>query len=487
MQYLIRPHAEPAGRIELRLAVAAGSIHENKDQLGGAHFVEHMAFNGTRNFPGNRLIQVLESFGMRFGPDLNATTDYDTTTYRLSVPTDDPEKLRVALQILEDWTQHLLFDPEEVDKERGVVLDEFRLRTSRGDAMITSGSREIFWGTRYAERIPLGTQESIQEMSRESLADFYRSWYHPDRTTVVAVGDLDPEQLEVEIIERFSNWSATSRAAKEPERFPRPSEKDRIVLGQVSADSSGTFDIRFIAENPIEPLTKARYRRILLDRFSFHLLWIVALDGLERSLLSADYPRRVEVLGFYGELPEFENALRQLEGIRRYGFPASYIEEKKRGYLRGLSGALASSSAGLADAYMMHLVMENDQPVDTAQLELARTLLADLDAEEVNRRVAGWLASEGRILKAGLPAGSSESADSLRSMAERVARGDAPRFAVATPKRKAPAEIPIPEITAEIVERTRLEDLGLETWRLSNGAEVTVKAGLDRGGTSLWA
>src|SRR6266852_6329614 len=162
LRYYIRTNNKPEKRAELRLVVKAGSVLEDDDQQGLAHFVEHMAFDGTQHFPKNELVSFIESLGMRFGPDLNAYTSFDETVYMLKVPTDKPETMDRALLILEDWAHNVSFDPVEIDKERGVVMEEWRLRRGAGARMLDKVFPILLKGSRYADRLPIGKTEVIQ-------------------------------------------------------------------------------------------------------------------------------------------------------------------------------------------------------------------------------------------------------------------------------------------------------------------------------------
>jgi zinc protease len=199
-RYYIRTNRKPEHRAELRLVVNAGSVLEDDDQRGLAHFVEHMAFNGTTNFKKQELIDYIERIGMRFGADLNAGTSFDETVYQLQVPTDSAGFLGRAFQILEDWAHGVTFDTTEIRKERGVVLEEWRMGRGARQRLLDQQLPVLFRGSRYATRLPIGTQECIQQCPPEALTRFYREWYRPDLMAVVAVGDFDPARVESEIV-----------------------------------------------------------------------------------------------------------------------------------------------------------------------------------------------------------------------------------------------------------------------------------------------
>src|SRR5687768_9620962 len=204
LKYYVRANKKPEKRAELRLVIKAGSILEEDDQQGLAHFAEHMAFNGTKNFPKHEVVSFLESLGMRFGADVNAYTSFDETVYMLTVPTDKPGALEKSFLILEDWAHNVTFDPAEIDKERGVIMEEWRLRRGAGARMQERMFPVLLKGSRYADRVPIGKTEVLQNFKHDRLKKFYTDWYRPDLMAVVAVGDFDQAQVEALIKNHFA-------------------------------------------------------------------------------------------------------------------------------------------------------------------------------------------------------------------------------------------------------------------------------------------
>ena len=196
LRYLIRDNDNPGGKAELRLAVNAGSVLEDELQLGGAHYLEHMLFNGTERFPKNELIDVLRSFGAGFGADINASTSYDETVYELTVPNDD-DVVETGLDILEDWLSFATISPDDVEAERGIVLDEWRSRSQTSTGRVLDEFAEFHLaGSAYDGRSPIGGQEAIESVTAEDLRRFYDDWYRPELASVIVVGEIDPEQVE---------------------------------------------------------------------------------------------------------------------------------------------------------------------------------------------------------------------------------------------------------------------------------------------------
>ncbi len=205
LSYYIRKNTEPKNRAELYLVNKAGSVLENDNQQGLAHFVEHMSFNGTRDFPKNELVNFLQKSGIRFGADINAYTSFDQTVYQLPLPTDSAKLFEKGFDILANWAGLDTFDDSEIDKERGVILEEARLRGKNAQERISLQTYPVlFNNSRYAQRIPIGKEDIIKNFNHQVIKDYYKDWYRPDLQAVVAVGDFDPQKVLQLIRENFS-------------------------------------------------------------------------------------------------------------------------------------------------------------------------------------------------------------------------------------------------------------------------------------------
>ena len=215
LTYYIRQNAEPAKRAELWLAVNAGSVMEDDDQKGLAHFLEHMLFNGTQRFPSQALLDFLQSIGMKFGPDINAYTSFDETVYTLQIPTDKEADFSKAFDVLQDWAGAATLSPQDFDKERGVIVEEWRLRDKTASGRMQDKIVPMLLGdSQYAKRLPIGDMEIVRNAPVDALRSFYQKWYRPDLMAVIAVGDLDVDKTEAMIRERFSKLpKADAKAA----------------------------------------------------------------------------------------------------------------------------------------------------------------------------------------------------------------------------------------------------------------------------------
>ena len=216
LRYYIRANRQPHARAELRLVVNAGSVLEDEDQRGLAHFVEHMSFNGTLHFPKQELGRFMQSLGMRFGAHVNAHTGFDETVYELQVPSDNPAVIDRSLLVLEDWAHNVSFDPVEIDKERGVILEEWRLGLGADERIHDTQFPILLKGSRYAERLPIGKPEIIQNVDYERLKQFYADWYRPDLIAVIAVGDFEKAAIEGQIKSHFGSIPAASSPKPRP-------------------------------------------------------------------------------------------------------------------------------------------------------------------------------------------------------------------------------------------------------------------------------
>src|SRR5689334_22606058 len=265
IRYYIRQNKKPEKRAELRLVVNAGSVLESGNQLGLAHFVEHTAFNGTTHFAKNDLVKYLQSIGVRFGADLNAQTGFDETMYILPIPTDTARIVEQAFTILEDWAHGQTFDSTEVVNERGVVREEWRLGKGAGDRMLHQWLPIALAGSKYADRLPIGNDQSIMSATPARLRSFYTNWYRPDLQAVIAVGDFDPAVIEAQIKKHFSS---IPKPANPPKRVAPTVPPNKEPLIAVASDKEATgSDIELMFKLPAEKTkTVADYRRNLMER-----------------------------------------------------------------------------------------------------------------------------------------------------------------------------------------------------------------------------
>lgn len=242
MSYFIKKNAIPANRISLRLVVKAGSAMEEDDQKGVAHFVEHMAFNGTENFAKSEIIDFFEKNGMNFGADLNAYTNFEHTVYMLEIPSDNPELLETAILILKDWASAITFEEEEIEKERGVVTEEWRLRQTLQGRISEKQCDILLKDSVFAERLPIGDMNVIKTVSRQRIVDFYEKWYRPEYMSVIVVGDADPQTVEKAIKNTMNKIPKSMEKNELPEyNIPLRTEKSLTIMQDVEQPYINVF------------------------------------------------------------------------------------------------------------------------------------------------------------------------------------------------------------------------------------------------------
>ena len=286
LTYYIRHNTEPANRATLMLVVNAGSVQEDDDQLGVAHFLEHMMFNGTERFPKQALVDYFENIGMSFGGDVNAYTSYEETVYFLEFPTDDEAIINTAFQVTEDWAGRATISQEEVDKERGVILEEERLRDQNVFGRLNKQLIPFLLGdSRYAERSPIGDLEIIRNAAAETLRRFYRDWYRPDLMAVIVVGDIDADDMETKIIEHFSGLPAPE-SPRPRLTYSVPDHSDTRYLIFTDPEMPLTFAQINFRQLAREPGTFATYRNTIIGRL-FYMMLNYRLNDIARE---ADSP-----------------------------------------------------------------------------------------------------------------------------------------------------------------------------------------------------
>ena len=266
LTYYIRKNTQPSKKVELRLAVNAGAVLEDEDQRGLAHFMEHMSFNGSKHFPKNELVNYLQKVGVKFGADLNAYTSFDETVYILPISTDDPKVVEQGFTVIEDWAGNNLLDKSEIEKERGVVLEESRLNKGAQRRMRDKYFPRLFNGSKYAERLPIGSDSILRNFKPEVLQRFYKQWYRPNLMAVIVVGDIDPVVAEQKIKAHFGGFTNPANAKARPAIIPikERTKPEAMVLTDEEATNTILQVFNFI--RPAKKIkTWADYRESVVD------------------------------------------------------------------------------------------------------------------------------------------------------------------------------------------------------------------------------
>jgi zinc protease len=416
LRYYIRQNTMPEKRAELRLVVNAGSILEDADQQGLAHFVEHTAFNGTRNFKKNDLVSYLQSIGVRFGPDLNAYTGFDETVYILPVPTDSAHIVEKAFQILEDWAHGQIFDSTEVVAERGVVVEEWRGRRGAGDRMLQQWLPIAFKDSRYAERLPIGKVEILQSATPQLLRRFYQDWYRPDLMAVVAVGDFDPAQIEALITKHFS--SIVMPSSPRPRVLHDVPDNAQPLVAVATDREAASTSINLIFKRDRDDLrTIGEYRRALMERLYFGMLnarFQEITQKPDAPFLGAGaskgsfFARTKE--GFFlgagvaddGIARGLEALLVETRRVDQFGFLASELDRQKQAILRNFQRSYdereKTNSGAFVEEYVSHFLTGEAFPGIEFEYQLAQALMPTITLAELNAMAKEWITDENRIV-----------------------------------------------------------------------------------------
>lgn len=349
LKYHIKENSTPKHRAVIRLVLNAGSILENDDQRGLAHLIEHLSFSGTEDFPKQDLVDYLESIGMRFGPDLNAYTGFDETVYILQVPTDSLEQLNMGLQILENWAHKASLGSDEIDNERDVVVEEWRMGRGADQRMLNNQLPIMFKGSQYAERLPIGSMDIIKNASHETIRSFYRDWYRPDLMAIIAVGDFDAVMVETKIKELFSPIKKPDLIRK---RIIHDVPDHPETLYALASDPEATRSgVSILFKHPAkidrtvgdyrERMLKKVYHEMLNGRFSeisqqADSPFLYAYSGIMSWARTADMVMLTSSVVDGGATKGLEAIMVESERVRRHGFTPTELERAKKRVLRKL-------------------------------------------------------------------------------------------------------------------------------------------------------
>lgn len=493
LRYWIRENSYPAKRAELWLVVRAGSMQEDKDQLGLAHFVEHMAFNGTENFPKQELVTVLESFGMRFGAHVNASTGFDNTNYFLVIPTDREEIVDTAFEILEDWAHNVSFDGEEIDRERGVVIEEWRLGLGAGSRVRDQQLPFLFEGSRYAERLPIGDVDVLREFDHDAARRYYEEWYRPDLMGVIAVGDFDVDSIEAKIRDHFGGLEPAPEGAR-PREYEQLVEQDGTRVSIVTDPEATLSTVEFYQFQPLRRQAyHGSYRRSMVEALFMRMFnrrlseqaqapdppflgagasQDIFVPSSEAFVMGAGVPDGGVATGLRAVFAE-------LERVARYGFTESELEREKNQLLRIFESIYseqgAQDSRQFAEEFTRAFLEGESTPGIAYEWALYQRFMPGIELDEVNAVGQGWLLDDDRVVLVTTP---DRPGLALPSEADLIAAMDLGDDAWLRPYVDTTVDRPLISVEPEpgsIVGEATIDELGVTEWTLSNGARVVVK------------
>jgi zinc protease len=500
LRYLVRNNDNPGRRVEMRLVVDAGSVLQDATQDGGAHFLEHMLFNGTEQFPENELLDVLRGFGAAFGPDINAYTNYDETVYALTMPTDDPSTVATGLDVLAQWLSAATIDQAQVEAERGIVLDEWRQRASSTSGRIFEQVQDLFLtGSPYEGQAPIGTPDAIEATDSEPLRRFYDDWYRPDNAAVVVVGDVDVDGIVAALTDRFAPLVERAEVRERPVPAVESSREPqvRILADPDVAEGFAQVTLPLGTRLPVGT-PEAEAQRDLLDTIAFDIVATrLANDALrgeapfdDARAGSAEYvrgfdARDIVVSADGGDLEASTQAvLDELERVRRHGFTVAEVDQAVSTARTRIRSEYDSrdtrQDAAYAEQYVAHVLEEEPIPTAQAAFDLASAVLDRATPETVAFGVVERLASSAPHLLVVAPEAEADDVPSADVFVDQIASvGD--REIDPRPEEAAidgelmPAPEPVAEASAEqLSSGERVSFVAPLLLTFPNGVEVSI-------------
>lgn len=498
LTYYIRHNEYPKNQVDFYIAQKVGSILEEDDQRGLAHFLEHMCFNGTKNFPGNSMVKWLESVGVKFGYNLNAYTSIDETVYRISsVPTERIGVQDSCLMILSDWADGLLLNGKDIDEERAVIHEEWRSQLPPNMRILEKLLPELYPDSRYGHRLPIGTMEVVDHFPHQALRDYYEKWYRPDLQGIVVVGDIDVDRIEGKIKELFSKIEKPVNPAERVYYPVADNEKPIVAFGSDKEQDKYVAQIMFkydalpdSLKGTMADITTA----YLLDMAQMMLQ--IRLNELGQK---ADAPFAA-ASAFYGEfimaktkqafqfamLPKgnsFDEGLKAVyrEALRakRGGFTATEYARCRTEYLSQLEKAYNNrnqqENKTLAESYVRNFIDKKPIPGIETEYQMMSMIVNQIPVEAVNQVFSQIVSDKNLVVLGMMPAREGESCPKDEDILALLSQVEAENIAPYVDNVKDEPLVSELPAAGKVVKENMLSDFGAKEWILSNGAKVILK------------
>jgi len=516
LTYYIRKNEEPKNRAELRLVVRAGSILETDKQVGLAHFTEHMAFNGTKNFEKQELVNFLEKSGVNFGADLNASTGFDETIYMLQLPTDSMSVFKKGFQILEDWAHNVSFENAEIDKERGVVIEEWRSGQGAGERIRAKTFPVLLKGSQYALRLPIGTKKNLDTFKYETVKQFYKDWYRPDLEAVIVVGDVDVNQVEQMIKQHFTAIPKPVNA-KPRLKYGLPAGKETQTLIVTDPEQRyNVVSIYYKQPSIPEAQTDVEYRASIVRE----LYNAMMSSRLQEIAQKPDAPF-LGASSSYGKLIGDEDALtlaafakdgagitkatqallEENERVRQNGFTQGELDRAKDAAMAGIENIYnernKTVSAQLIEELIRNFTIHEPIPGIEKEYEMYKQYMPGIKLQEVNNLIGQWIKPTDRAIVVTAPESEKANLPTAKEMLALVNKQQGKVTAYEDKVMKGDLLVKQP-VAGKIVTEKKINDLGVTELTLSNGVKVVLKptnfkndqvliSAISKGGASLYS
>ncbi|MDE6778219.1 MAG: insulinase family protein [Alistipes sp.] len=501
MTYYLRHNEKPKGQADFYILHNVGAIQENDSQQGLAHFLEHMAFNGTKNLPDKMLIQYLEKVGVKFGANLNAGTSWDYTIYNMSdVPTSRQGIVDTALLILHDWSQFITLDPKEIDNERGVIMEELRTRDGAQWRSTIKMLQAVGKGTKYAERNLIGYLDGLKSFGHDQLEEFYHTWYRPDYQAVIVVGDIDVDAVEAQIKSLMSDIPAPAADAPQKEYYTAPDNDAPIVSINTDPEMMASYIQLFIKRpalpNEANGVVYGRMLEIMTDYIS-----TMENSRLSDISMKPDAPfisasmfdgsigimPTVDMTQFFvrtedGKLLEgFEAVYAEMEKIRRFGFTDGEYERAQNDLMRAAEQHYANRNDRRNSEYVDMYVKnyQNNSPVPDAETEwqLDSMLIKSIPLEQLNMIASRLIVPTNQVIVVNAPEKegiANPTEEQILASIVKIQNAELEAYEDTTVKEPLIADES--QLKGSAVKKVAQNDvLGTTEWTLKNGIRILVK------------
>ncbi|MDR3046817.1 MAG: insulinase family protein [Bacteroidales bacterium] len=515
MSYYLRANKKPEKRIEFQLAVNAGSVQENDDQQGLAHFTEHMGFNGIKGYPGNSMISELQKIGVSFGVHSNAYTSFDRTVYMVQIPSDNPKNIKLGLDILYGWATAMIMDNKEIDDERGVISEEWRMGQGADDRMMQLWLPKVLANSRFAERLPIGKIDIIRNFNHQTIKDFYKDWYRPDLQAIIIVGDINVAEMEKQIIAKFGKIK--------PLKNPRPLIKYAIEGNEkpvvaICTDPEAMGNTVLIARKFSHFVMKTveDYRTNMIYEL-YNIMYDSRLSEYQQDPKTPFLGAGVGYFSFIGPLDVYgaqiaakENKI--LESIAfimkedarvlRYGFLDSELKRAKEELLNNYEEKAKevdkTESIQFVRSYVEHFLAGDPIPGAKREFTYAKKYLETITLKDINAMAKEWITQQNLVALITAPEKEGVKVPSEDEVLKLIFQTDFSNLEPYIDNYKEQEVIDIENlVSGKVVDKKDIPEIDAQEWTLSNGIKVFLKktdykkeeitfAAISNGGLSLY-
>ena len=498
LTYYIRHNEKPKGQADFYIAQKVGSILEEDNQRGLAHFLEHMCFNGTKNFPGNQIINWLETVGVKFGYNLNAYTSVDETVYNISnVPVAREEVQDSCLLILHDWANDLLLEDEEIDKERGVIHQEWRSRNVGQMRILENLLPTIYPDSKYAYRMPIGTMEVVDNFPYQALRDYYEAWYRPDQQGIIVVGDIDVDRIEGKIKEMFSEIEMPENAA-ERVYFPVPDNKGTIYAIGADPEQTNALVWLYFKRDPFPKEMKGNVS-YLVQKYVMNMITSMLNQRLSDLANKPDAPfaqafsmdddflisKTKDAFAMVGVgkdanlVPVLQALYREALRAKQSGFTVGEYQRAQQEYLSQLERAYNNRNDRENEPYVKEYVRNfiDNEPIPSIEDEyqMMQMIVPMINVDIINQVLPELITDDNRVVWALLPEKEGVAVPTEAEFAAAMTAVDGETLEAYVDEMKAEPLIPNLPAPGKIVSEKALAQWDATELTLSNGVKVIVK------------